>query len=262
MNSDKLFLGSTLDALVLYVNSDGGKKTSTVLNNRFLKDESSTSSRVLNHWENAGVIDDLRKNNKGWRKYSLMDLVWIYIVRELRKFNFSLNQLRDLKNELEIKPFDTGVSNMPVLELYIRHTLNVFKPVFLIVTHNCKYEIGFKNEIDYLMEKGLIKNHISINLNSIIKKVFPNREWAIEIEKNKDLSQEELEFITMLRTGRFNRIELESKDGKIKSINAHEVLKDKKKFNELYLEYEFQNIETVIHEGKITLQKRTVKKKY
>ena len=49
------------------------------------------SFRTLNHWEQKGLIEIERgEDGGGWRKYSLLDNIWLYIITELRKFNYSI----------------------------------------------------------------------------------------------------------------------------------------------------------------------------
>jgi hypothetical protein len=52
--------------------------------------EEKLSSRVLNHWYQSGIITDDRLDNKGWKKFSFSEIVWISIVIKLRKFGLDL----------------------------------------------------------------------------------------------------------------------------------------------------------------------------
>ena len=62
-----------LIALGSYYDSVGGKATSKFLNTPKLPISNIAQSRVLNHWEKEGVLNDKRKDGKGWRKYSPME---------------------------------------------------------------------------------------------------------------------------------------------------------------------------------------------
>jgi len=57
----------------------------------------SISSRMLNHWEELNLIDNNRENGKGWRKFSILDSVWMEIIVELRNFGFPNDKILNVK---------------------------------------------------------------------------------------------------------------------------------------------------------------------
>jgi len=59
--------------------------------------EEKLSSRVLNHWYQEGIITDDRPNNKGWKKFSFSEIVWMQIVIKLRKFGLDLKRIKAVK---------------------------------------------------------------------------------------------------------------------------------------------------------------------
>ena len=61
-------------------------KISQVLNNRERKITlNSVTYRQINSWEEQGLLT-IERENREWRKYSLMDAIWVKILQEL---NFS-----------------------------------------------------------------------------------------------------------------------------------------------------------------------------
>ncbi len=251
-----------LIALGAYLTSEGGQATSVALNtpqDKYLPEE---SSRVLNHWEKVGVIRDRRKDGKGWRKLSFMDAIWIQIVFELRSINFPLDKIATLRNHLEQETNSESVSRMPILELYVRHSLIKFQPFYLIVYANGKGDVGFKGEIEASKEFGFIGTHISINLNQVVKAVAPDAGKQMEFSRETSLSKSEEEFLAMLRSGAYKEFSIRTKNGATQHLEASEVLKDPAKFAELAAQYPFQDIKHTVRDGKIRSVTRTVKKKY
>ncbi len=61
-----------------------------------IKNTSSTY-KVINDWTRLGIIEDRRHELKQWRKFSLIDLVWVRIVSELRSIKYPLNKIKELK---------------------------------------------------------------------------------------------------------------------------------------------------------------------
>jgi DNA-binding transcriptional MerR regulator len=244
-----------------YFSSEGGKKASEFLNNPSFPISNVAQSRILNHWEKEGVLKDKREQGKGWRKYSPLEVVWVHIIVELRKFNFSLANLIALKKSLGKMSDKVEFSEMPELELYIRHTLLKPKQVFLIVFPDGNGFVVFMAELDDMKEHGLIGSHISIDLLAILKKVFPRLSLKVEFTIDWELSNSESELLSDIRSGRFDEITLEIKDRKIRRYEASEIIEDKSLFRQVAQEYPFQRIETSIKDGKKVLIRRTISKK-
>ena len=58
------------------------------------------SYRTINNWEQHGLIDNSRDDNKRWRKFSLIDCVWIKIISDLRCFGFPIEKIKNIKESL------------------------------------------------------------------------------------------------------------------------------------------------------------------
>lgn len=244
-----------------YYSSEVGKEASKFLNSPSLPISNVAQSRILNHWEKEGVLKDKREEGKGWRRYSPMEVIWIHIVIELREFNFPLANLIVLKSALEKLSEKVEFSEMPELELYVRHSLSKPKPVYLMVFPDGNGVVGFKKELDDLKELGFVGSHISIDLLAILKKVFPKLSLKVEFKIDWELSNSESELLSDIRSGRFDEIALELKDGKIRRYEASELIEDKSLFRQVAEEYPFQRIETSIKDGKKVLMRRTISKK-
>jgi DNA-binding transcriptional MerR regulator len=55
------------------------------------------SYRTINSWSEAGLLLEEEDRNNGWRKFSILDLVWLEILKELRAIGFGLEKLQVLK---------------------------------------------------------------------------------------------------------------------------------------------------------------------
>jgi len=69
----------------------------------FTLKDTMVSARVLNHWKSKNILPLARAG--GWNKFSLLELVWIDIVKELRKFGFSLKKISIVRDQL-FQPID------------------------------------------------------------------------------------------------------------------------------------------------------------
>ena len=56
--------------------------------------------RVINHWDEKGLLRFSRKVEEGNRKFSLVDFVWIKVVDELREFGLKIPEVKRIADEI------------------------------------------------------------------------------------------------------------------------------------------------------------------
>lgn len=246
-----------------YKDGAGGKRVSEFLNQRHLKPIGETNSRVLNHWEKEGAIDDTRSDGSGWRSISLIDRVWMQVVVELRKVNYPLKNIATLKNQLQGSADEKYPRRMLLLEFHIARML-MFEPTpfYLIVRPDGFGDIGYLNHFSQSEAVHTSSSHIIVNLHKLMHLVVPSLNLKPAFDMKNGLSPSEREFLMLLRSGQFNDFQIETKGGEIKYLKATEVIKDGRLFKELSKEYAHQEITEIIKEGKKRGTKRTIKLKY
>ena len=84
---------------------------------KFKQRNSEISYRILNHWEKLGLIDNDRPQGKGWRKFSVIDIVWMEIIKELRNFGYSNDKILTVKRDL-INRAESGIISKNILFIY------------------------------------------------------------------------------------------------------------------------------------------------
>ena len=68
---------------------------------RFSAKDLGISYRELNHWSTSGLLYESNEFGK-MRRFNLIELVWIEILKELRKYSFSLKAIKNLRDNLEL----------------------------------------------------------------------------------------------------------------------------------------------------------------
>lgn len=54
--------------------------------------------RLINHWDKGGLLaNSARDSEKGWRKFSIVEVAWIRIIKHLRNFGVSLEKIAKAK---------------------------------------------------------------------------------------------------------------------------------------------------------------------
>lgn len=132
----------------------------------FKLSDTTISSRLYNYWEKIGIVNDTRPGGKGWRYFTIVDILWIEIVSELTLFGFDSSKIKKTKTCLE---------STSRLDIFISSHLNNKWRAELIVMQDGTAILDAMASIYGAKEKNKIKeSYISIDLQSIIKKVKNN----------------------------------------------------------------------------------------
>lgn len=173
--------------------------------------EEKLSSRVLNHWYEVGILEDDRPDGKGWKKFSISELVWIQIVMKLRGFGLDLARIKMVKEEIDRYNALDEISKCSLLDFYILIALNTSDPVKLIVFESGEANVLRQIDIDIANQIHCItEDFISIDLNRLVEKFFKRKRLqtdylgyadipksALVQEIEKSLSAEDIQGITI-----------------------------------------------------------------
>ena len=62
--------------------------------------DTGVNHRVINHWDEKGIIRFKRINKTSNRKFSFVDFIWIKIVNELRSFGVKIPVIQKIAEEM------------------------------------------------------------------------------------------------------------------------------------------------------------------
>jgi len=181
---------------------------------QFRLSDKNISSRVITHWHNMKILDDDREDRKGWRKYSLSEVLWIQIIKKLRSFGVDLDKIKKVKDYLDTYNSKDNKSKCPLFDFYIVGAMQSSMPFKLIVFYDGEALLGKQYDIDTATQLGLIQeDYIDIDLTSLVSKVMKSRKSAIdytdyaltEIEKevNRAIHFEEVESLSIKSKGQY-----------------------------------------------------------
>ena len=138
--------------------------------------EEKLSSRVLNHWYQSGIITDDRLDNKGWKKFSFSEIVWIRIVIKLRKFGLDLQRIKKVKEQIDYYNTKDSKSKCPLLDFYMLVAITSTIPIKFIVFESGQAEIVKQSDIDIANQLNLInEDFISIDINKLLDKALTKK---------------------------------------------------------------------------------------
>lgn len=241
-----------------YYSTENGKKCSQLLNEKkFRMNSNEITYRVLNHWEKNDLLTTDRPSGKGWRKYSMFDLIWTKIINRLRKMGYPIEKIKLVKEDLEID----SDNKHTFFELYIAGAFLQKKPVYLLVFENGEADVVTHSEYVMTLPLQTVDDHIVININKILAETFPRTDFRPEFEPHLSLLPEEMELMAMIRLGNYESIEVKLNDGRIERFDSTENILTDKKLSNILKEHKYQKIEIIQQNGKVQCIKRTVKKK-
>ncbi len=212
-----------------YFKNIGQNRISQILNDKERNIKLQTiTKRQIHSWATEGLIDE--NENGGWRRFSIMDALWLKIICELREFGMGWNSIKVVKESLEFEKLHYGVA-MPILEFYTAFVIGNKMPVLLLVfkdgicvpTNYTQYKVA--------KEFGEVDNHIQINLNKILQDFFPAVDLKPIQKAELPLDVSEAELLAFVRLGNYEKVEIKYSKGRMETILGTERFANDKVFD-------------------------------
>ncbi len=206
--------------------------------------------RLIHTWSKDGLLNDSRpEGSSSWRKLTFVEIIWIRVLNELRKYGLSKNQLREsFRTAFNFYPKDNQAS---LFEVAICLVLQK-QPVTLFILNDGWLEPLLEKEILLNMTLNLHSSYLQVNLNYLMKEIFPKiKKHNIDIPTY--LTDKEAEIISSLKESELKKLSVLLKNGEITELEKHFDNKVNNITDELCKEVEFGSIRVKIHKGKISL---------
>ena len=215
--------------------------------------------RQLNSWDKEGLLS-VRREGRKWRRFSIMDAVWIKLISELRDFGFSRKQLKVTKESLESESEKYGVL-MPLLEFYVAFAIGDKMPVLVLVFKDgIAIPVGF-DQYKIASEFSEMENHLQINLNIILQGFFPHADLKPKYKTSVPIDVDEMQLLAFLRIAEYEKVEVRYKNGKMDLLEGLERIKVSKRLHNILKEQSHAEIKLLQKDGKVVRILRSTKKK-
>jgi DNA-binding transcriptional MerR regulator len=159
---------------------------------RFFVKDTGLKYRVINHWDEEGLIHCNRNGDGGDRKFNFADYVWIKVVEELRSFGVPIPTIKMITDEV--------YEQLPMKEIYdgLAENLSLLgdaeypdKEGFIAFLKNKEYENADFSDFDFPFLHLFLSNTITgREALSII--VFNDGEWFPFIPSKEQFYPEEM----------------------------------------------------------------------
>lgn len=208
--------------------------------------------RVINHWDEKGLIRFARNSSEGYRKFSFVDFIWIKVVNELREFGVKLPDIQKITSDLyeplpmkdfienfaqnlnilqeyegkedlidfiksgEYKNADYSLFEFNYLQVLIAEAIATRKPVSILLFKNGEwFPFIHERENAYpeeLLYKKEYASHISVSLTDIIFRHIVEDELTTYLDGIHIFTDNELTVIKHLKDEDYNKIVVVLKD--------------------------------------------------
>jgi len=218
----------------------------------------SITYRQLNSWEKEGLLIAGREGRE-WRRFSIVEAIWVRLIKELRDFGLSREQVKVAKQSLEFESKKCGVA-MPLLEFYTAFAIGNKMPVLLLVFKDGVAIPASLTQYKVAQEMATVENHLQINLNDLLQSFFPDVDLKPKYKTEMPVDMDEMELLAFLRLGHYEKVEILYKSGKMITAEGMQRIDTNNLVSDVIKEHKYQKIEVVVEDGKKISLRRTVKK--
>ena len=231
------------------------------LNDQTIKlGDENISPRVLSHWQEFGLISDDRPNGKGWRRFSVSEVVWIKIIIKLRKFGLDLDKIKKVKEYLDTYKTKKNQSKSPFFDFYICHTMLFPMPIKLIVFDSGECLLARQIDIDIAKDlRNIQDDYISIDLNKIVPEAIKKKNVATDYF-TYSLSKLDKEIHNIINFEDIKSLVIKGRSNDEYLISKEFIVESKQELNELLKKLQYAEIKTT-KRGKTQIHTITEKKK-
>jgi len=230
-----------------YLHPEKGERGSRIKNianvlteKKFTIKDTEMTYRAVNHWSSLGLFDDSRpKDSQGWRKFSVIDLLWFQVLAELREFGLALDKIK--------KGYDALKKTKRLWEFGVALCM-VRKAVYLVVFPDGMIELATRDSLAFSESLGYFTDtsYLVVNLNHCLKQLFPTVNFTPDLDSFQ-LSEKERTILLGLRRGDYDEIRIQMRDGDIERIDT--------KTNHLHEIGRLADILNKISYGEVTIKK-------
>lgn len=240
---------------------------------KFRVSDTDISYRQISYLDEGGLLGkDEREQGKGWRLFSMKEVVYLLLILELKKYGFTQDQLKELCSEILInktthKPgktfFDVAIG------LCFSH-----QEIGVVAERDERF-IFFDPANYALFQKGILwvendqSSHVYIQLNNLVNKALAMmgkkpfevkfslaHSYIEQIVKGDTtcLTPKEQKVIDALRHQDYQSIEVRKKDGELHTMKIEtfeEYMKDQTQITNLIRTKNYADIHLVKRDGKV-----------
>jgi DNA-binding transcriptional MerR regulator len=124
--------------------------------------------RVANHWDEQGILPEGSREFEGqWRKFTLIEAVWIHVALRLRKFGVPLPAIAEIKQC--VMEWDKGAEGYPFFEFFFLKAITNDSDHYVAYTLDGHAGLASGRELEILKQISEPQDMLLISLKSVAK---------------------------------------------------------------------------------------------
>jgi hypothetical protein len=213
--------------------------------------------RVLSHWDSKELIECERESMDGWRKFNLVEALWVSVIQKLRHLHTSLEDIGRLKPKFfEIIDWECPIS---LSEYYALCAIFLEKPVFLVIAP-LQSDFFFYQELQAALATAHFESCIIVHLNPILNKLLPKEGVKSRFPFEGGITCEQQEILEILANEDFDKITFRKEKGRLHRCDIEKGFAPNVSEHLLKQGHKNLAITTNIVDGRTTSRTRTIKK--
>lgn len=138
-----------------------------VRNRKYAIGDTNVKYRNLDHWEERGLLPEgADTRGRGWRRFNLIEVVWIEALNRLREFGISLDKIAKVKEA--VLEWNSNYGAYPTFEYFVAKAITQSEDVFVVMCRNGNAGILSSSEIEVLKTGDSDRDLLLISIKSIL----------------------------------------------------------------------------------------------
>lgn len=186
----------------------------------FKVSDTKISYRTINSWENAGLLLSGQNKEAKWRKFTIIEVLWLQIIRELRILGFSTKKILNLKNNLfqVHKQYGDQITDTFAVHLF---SINAKRDVMIVI--NIKGDGDFLIDFEYELSQRNVEfpnTHVVLSINKIYADFSEHPELRAKNQFFYIYNDKELAILNaVMNDPNIREIVIKPENGKIKRLD-------------------------------------------
>lgn len=204
------------------------------------------------------MIECERDSSQGWRRFNLIETLWLSVIKKSRELGLSLEQISKAKPSFFQKI--SLSSSIDFVDYYLIGAIFMKFPAFFIIFPEGHGEFLFHEEFDVNLHMGTIESHISIFLNPLLNQILHKKiEWSFPLQQTVSIKQATI--IDLMNSEDFDYLHILKKKNELTDVKIVKSFSGSTKEGELEEDHENVSIENHYENGGVKTRKRTIHKK-
>lgn len=181
--------------------------------------------RLLHTWDKAGLLDPRGKVGRsrgGWRRFSVFDIARLRIFSALRQFGVPLQKVRTVNIGIAVRNLsdDDTLADLPACEGFFLHyqwiQAMLGRDPILAVFEDGTIGGGTRDQYLAAMDAKRWPQHIALSLTPIFRGIFADLGGRFDESHAHSvaITPEELHILSLIRTGRYDTVNVVLKAGR------------------------------------------------